>query len=448
MSHRNVRQSSTLTIQVFDHKKFRNRDQGSLGVVSVPAEEVIQSAEENRGKWPPSPIAVALCISCTSGLLTKDLTMAENKLNVYGKLMLSFAFPSQRPSEAQDFPRLPRAQSTMGLSSEFSSQAISSSLTPARASVPLPPSSRPSTSSSSLRPYSSIGAPSMPTPSIENDDPMPPGFERRLDPHGRPYYVDHNTRTTSWRSPNATALTYQQSPPHSTPSPHISTFNTPTRAVSAAVLNTPPRTQSTISIPTPPSTAPEVPLPAGWEERATPEGRPYFVDHRTRATTWVDPRRQQVGLRQQQSSAALPSQVPNPQLGPLPSGWEMRITSAERIYFVDHNTRTTSWDDPRLPSQVDESAPKYKRDYRRKVVYFRSQPRMQVSPGKCEIKVRRSHILEDSFTAVMALPATDLKRRLMVSFDGEEGLDYGGVSRLVYSFIIWSRTECTHLCDG
>src|SRR2546423_15615520 len=34
-------------------------------------------------------------------------------------------------------------------------------------------------------------------------------------------------------------------------------------------------------------------LPAGWEQRHTPEGRAYFVDHNTRTTTWVDPRRQQ-----------------------------------------------------------------------------------------------------------------------------------------------------------
>lgn len=27
----------------------------------------------------------------------------------------------------------------------------------------------------------------------------------------------------------------------------------------------------------------------------------------------------------------------------------------------------------------------------------------------------------------------DLKRRLMIQFDGEDGLDYGGVSRFVYS---------------
>ena len=33
--------------------------------------------------------------------------------------------------------------------------------------------------------------------------------------------------------------------------------------------------------------------------------------------------------------------------GPLPSGWEMRLMKNDRIYFVDHNTRTTTWDDPR-----------------------------------------------------------------------------------------------------
>jgi E3 ubiquitin-protein ligase NEDD4 len=35
------------------------------------------------------------------------------------------------------------------------------------------------------------------------------------------------------------------------------------------------------------------PLPAGWEQRFTPEGRAYYVDHSTRSTTWLDPRRLQ-----------------------------------------------------------------------------------------------------------------------------------------------------------
>jgi hypothetical protein len=116
-------------------------------------------------------------------------------------------------------------------------------------------------------------------------------------------------------------------------------------------------------------------LPAGWEERYTPEGRPYYVDHNTRTTTWVDPRRQTI-IRVMgpngQSTSLQPQTIS--QLGPLPSGWEMRLTSAARVYFVDHNTKTTTWDDPRLPSSLDANVPQYKRDFRRKLIYFRSQP--------------------------------------------------------------------------
>lgn len=32
---------------------------------------------------------------------------------------------------------------------------------------------------------------------------------------------------------------------------------------------------------------------------------------------------------------------------PLPSGWEMRYTNEGIPYFVDHNTRTTTFNDPR-----------------------------------------------------------------------------------------------------
>ena len=42
-----------------------------------------------------------------------------------------------------------------------------------------------------------------------------------------------------------------------------------------------------------------------------------------------------------------------PELGPMPSGWEMRLTANGRPYFVDHNSRTTTWQDPRLPSEAE-----------------------------------------------------------------------------------------------
>ena len=34
-----------------------------------------------------------------------------------------------------------------------------------------------------------------------DQEPLPPGWEMRIDGHGRPYYVDHNTRTTTWERP-------------------------------------------------------------------------------------------------------------------------------------------------------------------------------------------------------------------------------------------------------
>ena len=107
----------------------------------------------------------------------------------------------------------------------------------------------------------------------------------------------------------------------------------------------------------------------------------------------------------------------------------MRLTSTARVYFVDHNTKTTTWDDPRLPSSLDQNVPQYKRDFRRKLIYFRSQPALRPIPGQCHVKVRRTHIFEDSYAEIMRQQPNDLKKRLMIKFEGEDALDYGGVSR-------------------
>ncbi len=45
------------------------------------------------------------------------------------------------------------------------------------------------------------------------------------------------------------------------------------------------------------------------------------------------------------------------------------------------------------------------------------------------MKVRRDRLFEDSYAEIMRQTASDLKKRLMIKFDGEDGLDYGGVSR-------------------
>eukprot|EP00116_Pleurobrachia_bachei_P009301 sb/3469563/ len=41
------------------------------------------------------------------------------------------------------------------------------------------------------------------------------------------------------------------------------------------------------------------------------------------------------------------------ELGPLPGGWELRMAPNGRPYFVDHNTKTTQFKDPRLENVTD-----------------------------------------------------------------------------------------------
>ena len=98
-------------------------------------------------------------------------------------------------------------------------------------------------------------------------------------------------------------------------------------------------------------------LPAGWEEPYTPEGRPYYVDHNTCTTTWLTPLFVSWVLMGQ-NTALQPQTIS--QLGPLLSGWEMQLTSTARVYFVDHNTKTTTWDAPCLPLTLDANIPQYK----------------------------------------------------------------------------------------
>ncbi len=113
-------------------------------------------------------------------------------------------------------------------------------------------------------------------------------------------------------------------------------------------------------------------------------------------------------------------------LGPLPSDWEMRMTSTRRIYFVDHNTRTTMWDDPWLPVNG--------RGRRRCAAVLSAEDRLLpelplIANAKCDVCVHRRWVFEDSFVATMRLRPGDLRKRLMGKFEGEDAVDYGGVPR-------------------
>ncbi|KAI7657487.1 putative E3 ubiquitin-protein ligase, partial [Hortaea werneckii] len=433
-----VTEESILAVQIFDQKKFKKRDQGFLGVVNVRIGSVV---DLDAGG---------------DEMLTRDLRKSNDNLVVNGKLILNLSTNLRAP--------IPNGGSTNNRPSVSSAGANGSS-TPAGAqsNASLQPE-RPTSNTNSAnasRQNTSSNVPATNGASggrradgsgfsafEDAQGRLPPGWERREDNLGRTYYVDHNSRQTTWIRPSSNfnageqraQMQQQQNVERERHQQRVlpedrTGANSPTLSDRQGSPSQTPSAANQANaaqmVATGATTAGTGELPAGWEQRHTPEGRAYFVDHNTRTTTWVDPRRQQYIRMYGQNATGNSTiqQQPVSQLGPLPSGWEMRLTNTARVYFVDHNTKTTTWDDPRLPSSLDQNVPQYKRDFRRKLIYFRSQPALRILSGQCHVKVRRSHIFEDSYAEIMRQSPNDLKKRLMIKFDGEDGLDYGGLSR-------------------
>ncbi|XP_037542761.1 E3 ubiquitin-protein ligase HECW2 [Nematolebias whitei] len=75
----------------------------------------------------------------------------------------------------------------------------------------------------------------------------------------------------------------------------------------------------------------------------------------------------------------------------------------------------------------------YKRDFEAKLRNFYRKLETKgygQGPGKVKLIIRRDHLLEDAFNQIMCYSRKDLQRsKLYVSFVGEDGLDYSGPSR-------------------
>uniref|UniRef100_A0A1X7TSC3 E3 ubiquitin-protein ligase n=2 Tax=Amphimedon queenslandica TaxID=400682 RepID=A0A1X7TSC3_AMPQE len=261
------------------------------------------------------------------------------------------------------------------------------------------------------------------TTSWERPEPLPAGWERRTDPRGRVYFVDHNTRTTTWQKPTVESLrNYQQWQERTTANLQERSQQHSQRFLLGT--SRPPDAGSTADSAStaapPPKNNAIAPLPDNWEKRLLPNGRVYFVNHKSKTTQWEDPR------------LSMTDQLP------LPLGWEMRFTEQNVKYFVDHNSRTTTFQDPRKSADDGKGggpigqygvAMQYERSFKWKVGHFRTLCSNNALPQHIKIHCSRDTIFEDSFQQVMRFQSQDLRRRLYIMFRGEEGLDYGGVAR-------------------
>uniref|UniRef100_A0A8C3V0A3 HECT-type E3 ubiquitin transferase n=1 Tax=Catharus ustulatus TaxID=91951 RepID=A0A8C3V0A3_CATUS len=254
-------------------------------------------------------------------------------------------------------------------------------------------------------------------------------WEQRVDQHGRVYYVDHVEKRTTWDRPEPLPPSWERRVDNMGRIYYVDHFTRTTtwqRPTLESVRNYEQwqlqrsQLQGAMQqfnqrfIYGNKEFDPLGPLPHGWEKRTDSNGRVYFVNHNTRITQWEDPRSQ--GQLNEK---------------PLPEGWEMRFTVDGIPYFVDHNRRTTTYIDPRTGKSALDNGPQiaYVRDFKAKVHYFRFWCQQLAMPQHIKITVSRKTLFEDSFQQIMSFSPQDLRRRLWVIFPGEEGLDYGGVAR-------------------
>lgn len=425
----NVKDSSVVAVQVFDQRKFKRKDQGFLGVINIKVADVIDLDSGGQGEsadglpdggspWADIRFDSIRFARTPVEMLTRDLKKSSDNLPVHGKLILyvttNTSGPIQNPGptassgstvgagsstvaadqarrdSAPQVPSSAAANANTTLAASAAGQEAAAQVPNTAPGVPAvnqnstgalgAPTTNPTAQAASTGVTVNNGAASAGNsnfdPHMDHLGSLPEGWERRIDHLGRQYYVDHNTRTTTWNRPSTDQVANNANAANSTgdararhnlrsladdmldtgggsgsntPNLNAQQPGSPGGGLGAAGSNVVPTGGATVT------QTGAGPLPQGWEQRFTPEGRPYFVDHNTRTTTWVDPRRQQL-LRVISPSGGNLTVQPQTvsQLGPLPSGWEMRLTSTARVYFVDHNTKTTTWDDPRLPSSLDQ----------------------------------------------------------------------------------------------
>uniref|UniRef100_A0A3P8YSZ6 WW and C2 domain containing 2 n=1 Tax=Esox lucius TaxID=8010 RepID=A0A3P8YSZ6_ESOLU len=81
----------------------------------------------------------------------------------------------------------------------------------------------------------------------------------------------------------------------------------------------------------------QLPLPDGWEEARDFDGKVFYIDHNTKQTSWIDPR----------DRLTKPLSFADCVGDELPWGWEASYDPQIGIYYIDHINKCTQLEDPR-----------------------------------------------------------------------------------------------------
>uniref|UniRef100_A0A4W5LK46 HECT-type E3 ubiquitin transferase n=1 Tax=Hucho hucho TaxID=62062 RepID=A0A4W5LK46_9TELE len=426
------------------------------------------------------------------------------------------------------------------------------------------------------------------------DEPLPPNWEARIDSHGRIFFVDHVNRTTTWQRPTgppapqgltrSSSIQQMEQLNRRSVSCRVCVLSVIEYRRESAVDHSSSRSRLSLLLQSPsakflcspdfftvlhsnPSaysmftsntclkhmiskvrrdahhyeryqhnrdlvaflnmfTNKQLELPRGWEMKHDQTGKPFFVDHNCRSTTFIDPRlplqsarstsllahRQHLSRQRSHSAGEVvdDTQHSSSPVMSCPSSTFSGSTRNQDLVPVAYNDKIVAFlrqpniieilqeRQPelvrnhslkerlqfirsegvsglaRLSSDADlvillslfeeevmsyvpphallhpsycsspQSSPgtqranarapaPYKRDFEAKLRNFYRKLETKgygQGPGKVKLIIRRDHLLEDAFNQIMCYSRKDLQRsKLYVSFVGEEGLDYSGPSR-------------------
>ncbi|XP_055923210.1 protein kibra [Eupeodes corollae] len=133
----------------------------------------------------------------------------------------------------------------------------------------------------------------------------------------------------------------------------------------------------------------EFPLPDGWDVAKDYDGKIYYIDHNTKKTTWLDPR----------DRYTKPQSFEDCIGDELPVGWEEAYDTNIGRYYINHISQTTQLEDPRQEWKSVQEA--MLRDY-----LNAAQDVLEKKREMYDVKQQRLLIAQDEFNHLNTLAAS------------------------------------------
>ncbi|KAF6216790.1 hypothetical protein GE061_001140 [Apolygus lucorum] len=124
----------------------------------------------------------------------------------------------------------------------------------------------------------------------------------------------------------------------------------------------------------------EIPLPDGWDFARDYDGKVYFIDHNSKKTTWIDPRDR--FTKPQTFADCIGTE--------LPLGWEEGYDPNIGVYYIDHTNQRTQLEDPRLEWRAIQES--MLRDY-----LHTAQDSLEAKKERYDIKQQRLYLAEEEY---------------------------------------------------